>query len=131
MDEAKRHGLQVDDRRLARDLGVPVVPASARYGRGVDELLEAIHEIATGKTVCRPHRIKSHNQTVEAAVSKLTTKIEARFPNLPNARWVALRLLDGDTRITEAVSKGELGDLSQVRSRSLPDSEAIELEAAR
>ncbi|HJX41907.1 MAG TPA: FeoB small GTPase domain-containing protein, partial [Anaerolineales bacterium] len=26
MDEAHRHGLQVDHRRLARDLGVPVVP---------------------------------------------------------------------------------------------------------
>ncbi|MDP6618418.1 MAG: FeoB small GTPase domain-containing protein, partial [Nitrospinota bacterium] len=34
MDEAKRHGLSVDDRRLARDLGVPVVPTAARYGEG-------------------------------------------------------------------------------------------------
>ena len=33
MDEARRHGLQVDDRTLSRELGVPVVPASARYSR--------------------------------------------------------------------------------------------------
>src|SRR4030066_1060892 len=32
MDEARRHKLTVDDRRLARDLGVPVVPTAARHG---------------------------------------------------------------------------------------------------
>ena len=35
MDEAKRHGLRLDDRRLARDLGVPVVPTTARSGDGL------------------------------------------------------------------------------------------------
>jgi ferrous iron transport protein B len=35
MDEAHRHGLEVDERRLSRDLGVPVVPTSARYGQGL------------------------------------------------------------------------------------------------
>ena len=32
-----------------------------------------------------------------------------------NARWVALRLLEGDRSIAEAVHSGELGDLSQTR----------------
>src|SRR5687768_3599578 len=35
MDEARRNGLIVDDRALTRDLGVPVVPMSARRGEGV------------------------------------------------------------------------------------------------
>ncbi len=35
------------------------------------------------------------------------------YPGLPNARWVALRLLDGDEEIIEALRKGELGDLSR------------------
>ena len=34
MDEARRHGFQVDDRRLARDLGVPVVPPLIRMTDG-------------------------------------------------------------------------------------------------
>ena len=49
IDEARRHGLQVDDRRLARDLGVPVVPTAARQGEGIPELLQAISEVATGQ----------------------------------------------------------------------------------
>jgi ferrous iron transport protein B len=113
MDEARRHNLQIDDRRLARDLGVPVVPAVARYNEGLDELLEAISEVATGKVVCKPHRIQSETPALKQAVSQLTGQIEAAFPNLPNARWVALRLLDGDERIAEAIKTGGLGDLSQ------------------
>jgi ferrous iron transport protein B len=46
-------------------------------------------------------------------VSELASQIESSFPGLPNARWVALRLLDGDSRIAEAVKLGELGDLSK------------------
>jgi ferrous iron transport protein B len=38
--------------------------------------------------------------------------VKSQYPELPNARWVALRLLDGDERIREAIIKGELGDLS-------------------
>jgi ferrous iron transport protein B len=113
MDEARRHKLQIDERRLARDLGVPVVPTSARYGEGLPELLQAISEVATGQTVCRPHRIQSQSPVLAEAVSQLVSKIETAYPELPNARWVALRLLDGDQRIAEAVQEGELGDLSR------------------
>ncbi len=112
IDEARRHKLQVDERRLARDLGVPVVPTAARYGEGLPQLLQAISEVATGQTICQPHRIQNESPALKRAVSQLTAKIQAAFPGLPNARWVALRLLDGDERIIEAIHKGELGDLS-------------------
>ena len=35
MDQARKQKLEVDDRRLARDLGVPVVPTAARYDEGI------------------------------------------------------------------------------------------------
>lgn len=111
MDEARRHGLEVDHRRLARDLGVPVVPTVARYEKGLDDLLHAIHEMATGELVGKPYHVKYNQPEVDQAVSSLEKKIKRAFPNLPNAKWVALRLLDGDERIIEAVEKGELGDL--------------------
>jgi ferrous iron transport protein B len=112
MDEARRNGLQIDDRRLARDLGVPVVPMAARQGDGVPELLQAMSEIANGETVGKPYRVKYESAALKSAVQKLTAQIETAYPDLPNARWVALRLLDGDERIAEALRKGELGDLT-------------------
>lgn len=111
MDEARRHGLEVDERRLARDLGVPVVPTEARRGKGLAELLQAISEVATGTTVCKPHRLRNESPALKHAIGQLVASLEAVFPGLPNARWVALRLLDGDERIAEAVRKGELGEL--------------------
>ena len=112
MDEARRHGLQIDERRLARDLGVPVVAMVARKGEGVPELIQAVSEVASGETVGVPYRVKYDSPTLKRAVSELTAQIKAAFPDLPNARWVALRLLDGDERIAEALQKGELGDLT-------------------
>jgi ferrous iron transport protein B len=111
MDEAERHGLQIDERRLARDLGVPVVPTSARFGRGLDQLLVAIEQVASGKLITKPHRIEYLSPKLKQAVADLTTKIEAEYPNLPNAGWVAVRLLDGDSRIRQALRRGELQDL--------------------
>ncbi|MBC8331219.1 MAG: 50S ribosome-binding GTPase [Anaerolineae bacterium] len=112
MDEVRRHKLTVDDRRLARDLGVPVVPTAARYGDGMDLLLQAIHDVASGATMGKPYRVRYESPALKHAVEQLVTQIEALYPNLPNARWVALRLLDGDEKIAEALQKGELGDLS-------------------
>lgn len=113
IDEARRHKLTVDERRLARDLGVPVVPTAARQGDGMPELLAAIHDVATGQTVCKPYRVKTESPAIKTALSQLVPQIEAAFPGLPNARWVALRLLDGDERLMQAVRQGELGDLTR------------------
>ena len=111
MDEAKRHGMTVDERQLARDLGVPVVPTSARYGRGLPELLQAIHEVATGKVVCRPKRLETIPPAIQPALDDLVGNLTTAFPELPNPRWVALRLLSGDDSIVEAVRSGQLGKL--------------------
>jgi GTPase len=113
MDEAQRRGLTVNDRRLARDLGIPVVPTAARQKDGLTALLQAISDVATGRTVCRPHRIQTESPAIRAALTTLVSQIEQAFPGLPNARWVALRLLDGDPRLAEAMRSGELGHLGQ------------------
>lgn len=111
IDEAKRHKLNIDDRRLSKNLGIPVIPAAARQGVGIPELLNAIHEVATGKYICKPHRISNEIKNVSAAVNELDKKISEQFPDLPNTRWIALRLLEGDQSIIEAVRSGEIGNL--------------------
>jgi len=112
MDEARRHKLQVDDRRLARDLGIPVVPSAMRQREGVPELLGAIAEVATGEVVGKPYRVKYESSVLKNAINSLTSQISTAYPDLPNPRWIALRLLDGDERIANALRRGELGDLT-------------------
>lgn len=113
IDEAERKNLKIDERSLSRDLGVPVIPTAARAGRGMQDLLRAISQVASGEYVCRPHRIKSESRMLKKAIEQLVSKIETAFPGLPNSRWVALRLLEGDQHIIEAVRNGELGELYQ------------------
>ena len=112
VDEAERHGITVDDRQLARDLGVPVVPASARFGRGLPELLDAIEGVATGRVVARAQRLSTEPPAIKRALNELEERIQRAHPGLPNARWVAMRLLGGDERIAEALRRGELATLA-------------------
>ena len=42
------------------------------------------------------------------AVKKLSLEIEKQFPDIPNSRWIAFRLMDGDPSIIDALKKGEL-----------------------
>jgi ferrous iron transport protein B len=108
MDEAKRNKISIDERTLSRDLGIPVVAASARFNEGIPNLIQTISEVANGTIICKPHRIKNVPENIEKAVKKLTTEIEKEFPNIPNSRWIAFRLLEGDAQIIKALKQGEL-----------------------
>ena len=108
IDEAKRNNIKIDDRTLARDLGIPVVPTSARFNKGIPELIQTINEVVTGKIICKPHQIKNVPKNIETAVKTLSTEIKKQFPSIPNSRWIAFRLLEGDTQIIEALKTGEL-----------------------
>ena len=108
MDEARRHDIEIDERSLARDLGIPVVPTSARNNEGIPELLKTINDVATRQVICQPHRIKHNSKSVRAAIDKLSKKIEKQYPGLANSRWIAMRLLDGDEAVIEALEQNEL-----------------------
>lgn len=108
IDEAKRHGIEIDGRQLSRELGIPVVLAAVRNGVGNDELLQQIDAVATGKFVCKPHRKRTEPENIRKALDDLVPMLETEFPGLPNARWVAMRLLEGDRKIIDALQSGEL-----------------------
>jgi len=75
------------------------------------ELLKAIHDVVHGLYPCRPHRIRIESETVRSAVEMLVEKLRAAYPGLPNTRWIALRLLEGDVSVIEAVRNNELASL--------------------
>jgi len=108
-DEARRHGLLVDPAALAGKLGVPVVPTVAREREGIQTLLRTVKQVAAGEVKLQPFRLRSRPPDVERALAELVPAVEAAFPGIPNARWVALRLLNGDESVIEGVRKGEMG----------------------
>ena len=119
VDEARRHGIAVDPAKLERELGVPVVQGIAREGVGIDNLISAVHEVALGTHSGSAIRVEQHTAEVEVALDELVPVIQDAFPEVPNARWVALRLLNADEAVEGAVQSGELGQLAHDESGAL------------
>ena len=57
-DEAKKKGIYIDDVMLSELLGVPVVKATARSGRGINRLLEQIHLVTGGDISPQPFALE-------------------------------------------------------------------------
>jgi ferrous iron transport protein B len=117
MDEARRKGLEVDTRSLSRDLGAPAIPIVARTGEGMQTLLSTVADLISGQIQNRPVRVTGTHE-FQQAVNDLKSEIEALYPGVPNARWLAIRLLDGDARVQQAFLDGELADLINGQSRA-------------
>jgi ferrous iron transport protein B len=119
MDEARANGIEIDTRNLARDLGIPVVPCAARSGLGIPELIREISIIAQHRDAPPPRRLPLEIPGLRLALDQVEADLHQSFPHLPQPRWVALRLLEGDREIMEAVRSGEIGALAQPVSAQL------------
>ena len=112
MDEARRKGLEVDARSLSRDLGVPAVPITARTREGIHTLLATVSDLINGEIITKPLRVEGTPE-FQKAVHELVPMIEQMAPGIPNARWLAIRLLDGDAKVQQALVSGELAQRVQ------------------
>ena len=107
IDEAERKGIRVDAEELSAELGVPVVLTSARSGRGVRELVEAVYEVAEGTRITAP-RLADPPPQIAGALAELSPLAALAAPDAENPRWIAYRLVDGDHRVRQALAVGEL-----------------------
>ncbi|MCX8184091.1 MAG: ferrous iron transport protein B, partial [Crenarchaeota archaeon] len=103
VDVASRKGIFIDVEKLEKILGVPVVPTIAVKGVGIFKLLERAVEIFEGRLKAKPKPVK-YGEEVEERIEKLTEIV--RDSGLPYpARYVAIKLLEGDREIEEEVEK--------------------------
>ncbi|SBV96584.1 Ferrous iron transport protein B homolog [uncultured Eubacteriales bacterium] len=130
LDEAAKKGIRVDLPALSARLGVPVVGTAAGRGEGLEELMDAVAEVAARPAPPIPMKVR-YLAAIERAVATLepltTAHLAGRFPT----RWVALRLLDEDPSLMSALA-GELGrDLREEPPlRVAVDAALAELEGA-
>jgi Fe2+ transport system protein B len=117
IDEARRKGLEVNTGRLSNELGVPAIATSARTGEGLRELVRTIAGVIRGRIPTSP-RLPAPPVAAKSLVDELVPKIQALYPHLHNARWVAYRLIEGDYRIRQALISGELAALGDDKAAS-------------
>lgn len=102
IDEAERKGIFIDIKALEDELGVPVVAAVARDGIGLEELKRRVFNVALGLQTPKARKI-SYSKAVEEAIKKIEPQIDKVLKGKLDARWVALRLIDGDKTIVDSI----------------------------
>jgi ferrous iron transport protein B len=108
MDEAERHNIKIDHRTLARELHIPVIPTTARNKKGLDNLLQAIAQVANGSFSNQPPKIKGLSKETNDTIEKIVVKLNHYDPELQSKQWVALRLLENDQSIITGLKEGKL-----------------------
>ena len=97
IDEAKKKQIEIDIKKLEQLLKVPVVATSARQNIGINELLDKVEEVVTGKIELKPIKV-NYQKVIENTI----TKVEKLLDNLDipfNKRWIALKLIDNDKEL--------------------------------
>ncbi|MCL2134938.1 MAG: ferrous iron transport protein B [Candidatus Bathyarchaeota archaeon] len=103
IDVAKNKGIIIDKDKLSALLGVPVVFTTAVRGEGIYEAIREAVKVATNKP--KPKQLK-YRKDLEEQIEKLQHLIEKEKLALGYPpRWVAIKLLEGDTEITQLVTE--------------------------
>ncbi|HEY9063058.1 MAG TPA: ferrous iron transport protein B [Pseudobacteroides sp.] len=125
-DEAKARNIEIDINGLSTLLGVPVLATIATKSQGLDELTELFFQAAR-KESNKP-LIINYGKEVEEAIKKLQEEInkEDALIERYNARWLAVKLLEGDAGIINNVRNCGIYDkLEKIRSESVRKLESL------
>ena len=102
MDEVKARGDQIDVERLSKELGVPVVPITAKTGEGLDELLQVAHrQMHLGVTYEPDDLYDDFTHDIHHRMGELIHDY-AYAAGLP-AHWASIKLLEGDNVVAKAL----------------------------
>ncbi len=102
-DIARARGMEIDTQKLSRLLGCPIVSTVGHRGLGINALVEAI--VKASRESMRPVQVR-YGHEIETEIKKLQDAIMASgLVNLNKypARWLAVKLLEGDSDVLAKV----------------------------
>jgi len=102
MDIAINRKIDIDVSGLSRKLGCPVVPIVAAKEEGIKELKTAINRAAEKKSISETQVV--FPLEIQDAIDDLTPVVEETLHGKKlNARWAAIKLLEGDDLVSGLV----------------------------
>ncbi|MCH5278678.1 MAG: ferrous iron transport protein B [Christensenellaceae bacterium] len=113
MDEVRKRGDSIDCAALSKELGIPVIPISARTGMGIDDLISQSRIILNtahaqsheGFKLEPDHLYDDYTHAMHHRVGELVEKY-AQEAGLP-VHWVSIKLLEGDEPAAAALKLPE------------------------
>ena len=122
MDELRRSGDEIDIDRLSKEIGIPVVPITAKTGENLEELLHVAHrQMHVGYTIEPDDLYDDFTHEIHHRVGQMIHDYAYRA-GIP-AHWAAIKLIEGDAIVEKA-----LGLSDEVRREA--NSAADEYEAS-
>ena len=106
MDEVEKQGVTIDCDRLSAQLGIPVVPISARDNKNIDKLVQEAHRMMHTGLTLEPDDL--YDDFTHAIHHRITEIIHDRCygVGIP-AHWASIKLLEGDEAVADALGLGE------------------------
>ena len=107
MDVVAKQGDKIDTKKLAAELGCPVVEISALKGIGIDKAVaEVVQAVKKKVKMVSPH---SFSGCVEHAIAHIEEAVLHDMPD-EKQRWYAVKLFERDKKVQEAlkIDKGVL-----------------------
>jgi ferrous iron transport protein B len=102
LDEAEKKKIRIDIGTLSQKLRIPVVGTSARNGKGLESLMDAVKAVTRDGLQTEPLKI-TYGKEIEQVISILQPAVEQALDGKLNGRWVSLKLLDGDKSLLESM----------------------------
>ena len=100
--------ISIDLKKLEDRLGVPVIGVTARKKKSLKRLLDALDLSCDKKSQSRPYKVK-YSPEIEEAIAIIEPEARRLAHGKINSRWLALKLLDGDSSLKTEIC-GCLGD---------------------
>ena len=106
LDEAKKKKISIDIERLSQILKVPVVGVTARKKNTLNTLLKAIRNVCEGKRQINQIYQIRYEEKIENAISLLKEIIVEQYKVEEKlARWMSVKILDGEETILKEIEK--------------------------
>ncbi|WP_232697697.1 ferrous iron transport protein B [Brevibacillus daliensis] len=116
VDVAKSRGYEIDAKKLADKLQLPVLPIVARTGNGCEKVREAIKH---GGVTPSDLQI-NYGDIIEQAIDKLSFALSFQTDLTMPKRWLALQFLEGNEVVTTFLEKRiDIGLLDQIYQQTV------------
>ena len=116
MDMARARRIEIDTAALSKALGCPVIPITASKGEGIEDLKAAIKAAAETRAVSSVS--PSYPEGIREAAAELMAGIKvAELGEKADPAWVAVKLLEGDSKFLAQVGEEVRRELSRQLSR--------------
>ena len=106
LDEAKKKKIEIDLETLSNILKVPVIGVTARKKKTLNNLLKCMRTVCDGKEkIDKIYQIQ-YQENIERAINQVKEIIIERYKIEEKlARWISIKVLDGEESILKEIEK--------------------------